>query len=249
MRINALKRTITKYAKHVNFKASLNKTIDYINQRRQEVSNRTLADNIQMIKQFLNEYNVNWTEKINKPNVGRKRPKRIDKKDVNGLIDQLEDVDIDYKYFYRAKTAVVLSAVSGMRPWEIYRLQWNELNVDERIVELPAEKTKTKHERIVVFNEEAQNHLTKLMDLFEEQPFSTKTIYCLTKKMKNKPDVKLKHCRKYFSQQWDREGLPTSIKEMLLGHFGNVDLRNYDRQSAEDLKQIYDRAEFKLNHN
>ncbi|OKY78812.1 MAG: XerD/XerC family integrase [Candidatus Methanohalarchaeum thermophilum] len=82
--------------------------------------------------------------------------------------------------------------------------------------------------------------------MFEEQPFSTKTIYGLTKKMDNKPDVKLKHCRKYFSQQWDREGLPTSIKEMLLVYFGNVDLRNYDRQSAEDLKEIYDKAGFRI---
>jgi len=56
--------------------------------------------------------------------------------------------------------------------------------------------------------------------------------------------VKIKDFRKYFSQEWDRRGGPTSIKKILRGHSlkGDVDLMHYNAQSPEDLKKIYDKV-------
>ena len=50
--------------------------------------------------------------------------------------------------------------------------------------------------------------------------------------------------RKYFSQEWDRRGGPTSIKKILMGHSlkGDIDLMHYNSQSKEDLKKIYDKV-------
>ena len=55
--------------------------------------------------------------------------------------------------------------------------------------------------------------------------------------------VKIKDLRKFFSQEWDRRGGPTSIKKILMGHSlkGDVDLMHYNCQSEEDLKKIYDK--------
>ncbi|KXA90832.1 hypothetical protein AKJ57_03540 [candidate division MSBL1 archaeon SCGC-AAA259A05] len=246
MRIKRLKYGLKKLGKAVNWNCDINDITEYLNNRREEVSTRTLADEIQIIKQFFKDLGIQWIDRIKKPKVRKQKPKIIKKEDIQDFIEELSTADVEKKYFYRAKTAVILSAVSGMRPWEIYRLEWENINIENRTIRLPAEKTKTKEERIVIFNQEAKRHLDKLKELFPSQPFSTKTIYLLTGDMKPKPELKLKHCRKYFSQTWDREGLPTSIKEMLVGHFGSVDLRNYNGQSAEDLKEIYDKANIKV---
>ncbi len=242
LRINAVKGKLEKLGEHVNWSCSLNDVTDYLNERRDEVSNRTLSDDIQAIKQFFKEMNVYWIEKIKKPNLSKHRPKIVEKEDILNLMDELDHEGTEHKYVYRAQTAVHLSAVTGMRPWEVYRLDWEDINLDDRIINLPAEETKTKGERIVVFNKKAQKRLKKLKGMFPERPFIHKAIYLITNKMDEKPDLKLKHCRKFFSQEWDRKGGSTDIKEMLLGHFGSIDLRNYNGQTPKHLKKIYDKV-------
>jgi len=61
--------------------------------------------------------------------------------------------------------------------------------------------------------------------------------------------LKVKHLRKFFSQEWDRRGGPTSIKKILMGHSlkGDVDLQHYNAQSEDDLKHIYDKVMDKSN--
>jgi integrase/recombinase XerD len=56
--------------------------------------------------------------------------------------------------------------------------------------------------------------------------------------------IQVKDLRKFFSQEWDRRGGPTSIKKILMGHSlkNDVDLMHYNAQSEEDLKKIYDRV-------
>lgn len=56
--------------------------------------------------------------------------------------------------------------------------------------------------------------------------------------------IQVKDLRKYFSQEWDRRGGPTSIKKIIMGHSlkGDVDLMHYNYQSEEDLKRIYDKV-------
>ena len=54
----------------------------------------------------------------------------------------------------------------------------------------------------------------------------------------------MKDLRKFFSQEWDRRGGPTSIKKIIMGHSTrhDVDLSHYNYQSEEDLKKIYDKV-------
>jgi integrase/recombinase XerD len=56
--------------------------------------------------------------------------------------------------------------------------------------------------------------------------------------------LQVKDLRKFFSQEWDRRGGPTSIKKILMGHSlrNDVDLMHYNAQSPDDLKQIYDKV-------
>ena len=56
----------------------------------------------------------------------------------------------------------------------------------------------------------------------------------LMRKFRPSP-IRVKLLRKYFSQEWDRNGGPTSIKKILMGHSlkSDVDLSNYNAQSEE----------------
>jgi len=54
-----------------------------------------------------------------------------------------------------------------------------------------------------------------------------------------KTSLQVKDLRKFFSQEWDRRSGPTSIKKLLMGHRGDVDLRHYNMQDTDDLKRIY----------
>jgi integrase/recombinase XerD len=65
----------------------------------------------------------------------------------------------------------------------------------------------------------------------------------MEKIFRNTP-ILVKHLRKFFSQELDRIGGPTSIKKILMGHSlkGDVDLMHYNTQSEDDLKRIYDKV-------
>lgn len=49
--------------------------------------------------------------------------------------------------------------------------------------------------------------------------------------------VHLKELRKFFSQEWDRRGGPTSIKKILMGYSlkGDADLMHNNCQSEEGI--------------
>jgi integrase/recombinase XerD len=99
--------------------------------------------------------------------------------------------------------------------------------------------------RISFFSIEAQDALSEYLDYYNHQDI-LKVLFCqshLSRIFKNSP-IKIKDFRKYFSQEWDRRGGPTSIKKILMGHSmrGDVDLMHYNCQSEEDLKKIYDKV-------
>ncbi|KYK21572.1 hypothetical protein AYK25_08015 [Thermoplasmatales archaeon SM1-50] len=110
---------------------------------------------------------------------------------------------------------------------------------------LNGQTTKTKKSRITYFNEGTKEAISRYLDIYQKnnnryQHLFTKSqcIIALT----NTP-IRVKDLRKYFSQEWDRRGGPTSIKKILMGYSvrNDVDLMHYNAQSPEDLKKIYDR--------
>ena len=129
------------------------------------------------------------------------------------------------------------------------QLTTDDIDLDNRIVYIDhnpknGQSTKTKISRISFFNKETQKALNEYLTYFEsdgqlKQLFSQNHI---TRLFRNAP-IQVKDLRKYFSQEWDRHGGPTSIKKILMGHSlkGDVDLMHYNYQSEEDLKKIYDK--------
>ncbi|PTD94401.1 hypothetical protein C9439_02475 [archaeon SCG-AAA382B04] len=245
-RVKDLSYRLFRFAKYVDFECNLETVVDYQKERLSDVSKRTVLNDTQAIKQFLLDNDCSWANKIKRPSVDRKKPPNIKKTDISKTVGCLDEAPNEEKYVLRAKTALILSSATGLRPTELKRLVWENINLNNRLIDLPAEKTKNRVGRTVVFNDEAKQLLLELRKSFPEIPFKRRPLYLVTKKINPRPEIKLKHCRKFFSQEWDRQGLPTSIKKMLMGHFGSIDLSNYNSQTPEDLKEIYDKGDFEI---
>ncbi|WP_457548454.1 site-specific integrase [Archaeoglobus sp.] len=157
----------------------------------------------------------------------------------------------------KAVAAMLLSATSGMRAEEIYQLRFEDIDIDNRIIHIKAEIAKDYEDRITFFSEEAKEWLLKYLSMNPDPDklfakSSLKHVWTLISvKIGNIP-FRLKHCRKFFSQQSDRLGMPTAIKKILMGHVvsdeefviprgSDVDLSHYDFQDEEELRKIYDR--------
>jgi integrase/recombinase XerD len=94
------------------------------------------------------------------------------------------------------------------------------------------------------FNEDAQKCISDYLEYYINNIIKLKKLFSqkrLEKAFRTAP-IRVKDLRKFFSQEWDRRGGPTSVKKILMGHSirHDVDLMHYNCQSEDDLKKIYD---------
>ncbi|WP_280959709.1 site-specific integrase [Archaeoglobus profundus] len=173
----------------------------------------------------------------------------------------LKEIDnkLQDPYRLKLKSAVLLCATSGLRSEELYKLRLEDVDVENRTIFVRAEIAKDYEDRITFFNLEAQEALLEYLSAVKlkpkDKPFSAKSIYHHFSKLNTragKVKLRMKHMRKFFSQQSDRLGMPTAIKKILMGHVISdeefviprgldVDLTHYDFQDEEELKKIYDK--------
>jgi integrase/recombinase XerD len=198
------------------------------------------------ILKFLSHLGIDWAKDIELPSDPNYTPKRFTREVIQQTLSHFEY----NQYFKQVKAIVLLGASSGMRAEEMYQLNLNDIDFDNRIVHInhvPAngQTTKTQRSRVSFFTEEAEQAFLEYLEYFQsdnrlDRLFSQTHMTHLF----NRAPIRVKDLRKYFSQEWDRRGGPTSIKKILMGHSmrGDVDLMHYNYQSEEDLKKIYDKV-------
>ena len=153
--------------------------------------------------------------------------------------------------YLRIKAVILLGCSSGLRAEEIYNLTMEDIDLNKRKITIRHDPksnhtTKTKKTRISFISEEAKIAIQDYLDYFKYGNNGLRTLFAkktLERYFRNAP-IRVKHLRKYFSQEWDRRGGPTSIKKILMGHSlrGDTYLMHYNAQSEEDLKQIYNKV-------
>ena len=130
-----------------------------------------------------------------------------------------------------------------MRAEELYKLRLNDIDVEDRVIRVRAEIAKDFEDRVTFFSEEAKEALIYYLEITggRDYLFSKKSLNYHLAKLSD--SLRMKHMRKFFSQQSDRLGMPTAVKKILMGHSlrGDVDLSHYDFQDEEELKEVYDR--------
>jgi integrase/recombinase XerD len=217
-----VERAVRSYSKYILFTVDKQKSLEYFKNLKNRFSIKYYKKQMQAIKKFLLHLGISWVNELVLPKDPTYLPRRLTQYDIDTMKNR----------FPTAKAIISLGCSSGLRAEELYSLTLNDLDLDTRTVYVRHSKTGVP--RISFFDEKtrdllrdfkgfSQNHYTRLFRTSE---------------------VKTKHLRKFFSQEWDRRGGPTGIKKLLMGHSlrGDVDLCHYNAQSPEDLKMIYDKV-------
>jgi len=237
---------LTNYLDELNWTIDKKKTIEYLNTIRKNYSITYYRKITYQIRKFLTFLHLDWSKDINPPSEPTYIPKRITKENIDNTLKYFEGNG----YYLQLKSLILLASASGLRAEELYQLTTEDIDLDNRIVHINhnpqnGQSTKTKQSRISFFNNEAQKALKEYLIYFREN-VHLKVLFSqshITRLFRNAP-IQVKDLRKFFSQEWDRRGGPTSIKKILMGHSlkGDVDLMHYNAQSEDDLKKIYDKV-------
>jgi len=234
------------YLKYTKWSIDEEKTLEYCKTLKEKHPITYFRKKVYQIRRFLEYLQVEWASSITLPPEPLYYPKRINYNDIEETISNFKS----HKYYKQIRAIILLGISSGMRPEEMYQLTPKDIEISNRIIHIShdpenGKTTKTKRNRIAIFNIEAQEALQDYLDYFNNQS-DLKSLFSLSHTIRLFRDskVKVKDLRKYFSQEWDRRGGPTSIKKILMGHSlkGDVDLMHYNYQSEEDLKKIYDKV-------
>jgi len=263
--IDDVKRKLYEFAKFTNWEFDFNDVTRFFESVK-HYSASNYRKYVLHIRKLLRNLEVPYWNKIVLPKVP-KRQKVVIKKDmVRHILLNLWDLGVVNKVTrFRIVSAFILSATSGLRTEEIYRLTPDDIDLKNRVVYVrfgdsaaTSKTVKDYEERVSFFSREAQTILRQYFKIYDgrKELFNPRSIEYIYEKFPGAfkvsgLDIRLKHMRKFFSQQSDRLGMPTAIKKMLMGHVvsdeefvfssSDIDLAHYDFQDEEDLKKIYDR--------
>ncbi len=235
------KNTVYDFIINLNSNLDDKNVIIYINQLKQKYAPRYARRLIIYIRAFLKFINHPLADKIELPRIPKRRETIIKAARIRELIDEIDE-KLDEPYKSKLRGAILLSATSGLRAEELYKLRLKDIDVENRIIHVRAEIAKDYEDRVTFFSEEACDYLVEYLHTNPKSPlFSKKSILYHFEKLNT--NLRIKHMRKFFSQQSDRLGMPTAVKKILMGHGlrGDVDLSYYDFQDEEELKKIYDK--------
>jgi integrase/recombinase XerD len=234
------------YLIHLNYTIEKSLSIDYFRQIKERYAVASYKKQMYQILKFLTYLGVDWAQDIELPSDPIYYPKRISQQMIQQTLSYFEG----HQYFKQIKALVLLGASSGMRAEEMYQLNPEDIDIENRIVHINhnpknGQTTKTSQSRVSFFTIEAKEAYIEYLTYFHNgsglnRLFSQTHMIHL---FRNAP-IRVKDLRKFFSQEWDHRGGPTSIKKILMGHSlrGDVDLMHYNYQAEEDLKKIFDKV-------
>ncbi len=241
-----IKQWLIKYLEYVHWNVNEDISLIYFNILRKKYSTTAYRKKLYQIRKFLSYLGVTWAKNIQPPTELYYQPKRITINEIQATLKYFEG----HESFQKIKALIYLGISSGLRAHELYQLTRTDIDLEKGVVRINhdprnGQTTKTKSSRISFINNDAKQALEEYIVtnngtsqssiLFSERTYQN--IF------ENAP-IRTKDLRKFFSQDWDRRGGPTSIKKILMGHSlkGDVDLMHYNCQSEEDLKKIYDKV-------
>ena len=241
-----MKRFLNHYLGYVDYKIDKPKSIQYFRMLKDKLAVSSYRKQVYQILKFLRHLKVDWTDEIKLPSEPTYYPKKISKNDIDDALKYFDGQE----YNIRMKALILLGSASGLRAEELYQLTTDDIDIDNRTIHINhnpnnGQSTKTKQSRVSFFNKETRQALSDYITYFNNSNI-LRVLFSqgrMEKLFKDAP-IQVKDLRKYFSQEWDRRGGPTSIKKILMGHSlkGDVDLMHYNYQSEEDLKKIYDKV-------
>ncbi len=244
--IKEVRRALKSYQKYILSVIDKQKSIQFFSKLQRECSTSYYRKQMYQLKRFLKFLKVEWTDEISLPKEPVYNPMRISHKAIDDTILYFKDSP----HFLQIKALILLGSSSGLRAEELYQLSQKDINLKMRKVNInhnPSNNQSTKNQktRVSFFSKEAKTSIQEYYNFFRNGCGYSKLFPQTTlTRLFNSAPIRVKHLRKFFSQEWERRGGSSGIKKLLMGHSirNDVDLNHYNFQSEEDLKQIYDRV-------
>jgi integrase/recombinase XerD len=244
--LSKCKRWVIRYLDFVGWKIDEDKTYNYFKRLKDKYSQATYRKRAYQIKKYLTYLKIDWADDIKLPPEPNCIVKSISQNDILNTLQYFKDST----HYLQIKALVYLGMSSGLRAEELYQLKPNDIDLEQSCIRVNhnpknGQSTKTKQSRISFFTNDAKEIFEEYLNYFQRND-DLKKLFShshISRLFKDAP-IHVKELRKFFSQEWDRRGGPTSIKKILMGHSlkGDVDLMHYNCQSEEDLKKIYDKV-------
>jgi integrase/recombinase XerD len=244
--LNQTTDIIRKFLSHIDYIIDKQNTLEYIQNLKDNYSLATYRKRTYVIRKFLYFLKVDWADNIQPPPEQVYKPIYVPKQSIDDALEYFKNSI----YYLQLRAVILLGIDSAMRPEEIYQLTLDDIDLDNRTVRIIhnpkiGKTTKTKVSRVSFFTPSTRRALQEYIDFYNNDS-GLKELFGQSHLMRlfRSSPIRVKLLRKYFSQEWDRRGGQTSIKKILMGHSlkSDVDLSNYNCQSQEDLKKIYDRV-------
>jgi len=220
--------------------------LEYIQNLKDNYSLVTYRKRTYAIRKFLYFLKIDWAGNIQPPPEQVYKPIYVPKQSIKDALEYFKNSP----YYLQEKAIILLGMDSGMRAEELYQLTLDDIDLDYRIVYIKHEPnigktTKTKVSRVSFFTPNTRRALQEYLDFYNNGS-GLKELFGQSHLMRlfRTSPIRVKLLRKYFSKEWDRRGGQTSIKKIIMGHSlkEDVDLSNYNAQSTEDLKRIYEKV-------
>ena len=253
------------FAKAVNWEFNFNDITNFLDEKRRTLSPRSYRKYVLFIRWLLQELNVPYWNKLQLPKVPKPQKIIIKKPMVKQVILNLWNLRINPVTKFRAISAFMLGATSGLRTEEITRLELEDIDLENRTLYVRFGKSKDVEERVTFFNHETQAILRYYFEIYDgrKKLFSQRSIEYVYEEYPEVfrvggLDIRLKHMRKFFIQEWERRGGSLAIRKMLAGgsiedeekmdpkrlltghNTVEIELESYNFQDPEDLRKIYD---------
>ena len=267
--IESYKNEILKY---INFFKNQNQNLNnikyddirnYLNYLKQEdISDRTLAHNVSVIKSFykfllIEKYiDINPSEFLELPKLKKQLPTTLSKEEVETLLD----IDLKDNYSYRNKAMLELMYATGLRVSELVNLRINDIDFDNCYVRTMGKGSK---ERIIPINDYSIYYIKKYILEFRNQMMKTdyhdyifvnnhgkvmtrqgffKIIKALAKQKQIQTPLSPHTLRHSFANHLLDYGADLRSIQEMLGHSNLSTTQIYTHVSSQHLKENYNNS-------
>ncbi|MBO8161766.1 MAG: site-specific integrase, partial [Thermosipho sp. (in: Bacteria)] len=221
------------------------KLLEFLETKKRTKSTKTYRDYCLIVRKYLERSNCELYKLIKLPKLEKKLNNiKIEKKDILNLlsmIDKLFDEGrIEKRKYLMLRSFILLGAETGMRAYELYRLRIKDIDINNNMIIV--RNTKTKQERITFFNDDAKRELLKYIKLLKNLDvlFYQHSVEHIFKKYLRGQKITPKMLRKFFSQEWTRQGGDSIIKKVIMGHsLSDIDLNHYNYIDVDVLREHY----------
>ena len=169
------------------------------------------------------------------------------KRKKRGNPDELEEItaihNVDNPHL---KAIIILALDSGMRRGEIFKMRWQDIDLDNNLIRIVGTHTKTERERIAPLSQRAKVELEKLRKITKgENPFpfmDIKRSFATAKRLAGIDDLHFHDLRRTAITRWIQQGTSLAFAGKFAGHSQlQTTMKHYTATDANMIQELNER--------